>query len=252
MILFFAFLIGTLWGSFFFTLALRFSDEATKEAPLKSLCARSNCPICKEPIPAVLLIPIVGYLIARGKCQSCGSTISPVYPLTEILYGLLAIAVVWREGITLYAAIMFLILGISIAIAIVDVKTLIIPNLLVGAFILLSLYPVIVRSEFWNTFFGLFLCAAFFLVIILLFPGGFGGGDLKFAAAMGFLLGFELSIVAIETALITGSVIGITYAIKTKKGLKIKFPFAPFLTVGLIVAFFFGRDILLIYYRVIY
>jgi len=69
---------------------------------------------------------------------------------------------------------------------------------------------------------------------------------------MGFLLGFEFSIVALETALITGSVIGIFYALKTKSGLRIKFPFAPFLAAGLVVAFFFGRDILLLYYRVIY
>jgi len=249
---FFAFLIGTVWGSFFFTLALRFSDDTTKNAPLKSLCARSNCPTCKAPIPAVLLIPIVGYLITRGRCQNCGSFISPAYPLAEILYGLLAAAVVSREGITLYATIMFLILGISIAIAIVDIKTLAIPNLLVGAFILLSLYPVILRSDYWDNLFGLILCAVFFLIILLIFPGSFGGGDLKLASAMGFLLGFELSIVAIETALITGSVIGIIYAIKTKKGLKIKLPFAPFLTAGLIVAFFYGRDLLLLYYRVIY
>ncbi len=252
MTVFFAFLIGTVWGSFFFTLALRFSDDTTKNAPITSLLTRSHCPFCGTTIPAVLLIPIFGYLIARGRCQKCGSIISPAYPLAEILYGLLAVAVVSREGITLYAAIMFLILSISIAIAIVDVKTLTVPNLLVGAFVLLSLYPVIIRGEYWDNLFGLILCGAFFLIILLIFPGSFGGGDLKLSSAMGFLLGFEFSIVALETALITGSVIGIFYALKTKSGLRIKFPFAPFLAAGLVVAFFFGRDILLLYYRVIY
>ena len=147
---------------------------------------------------------------------------------------------------------MFLLIGLSISISIVDVKTLSIPNSLVLAFFILSLYPVIMRNMLKDNIYGLLLSFAFFLVILLLFPGSFGGGDIKLASAIGFLLGLDMSIVVIETALITGSVVGVIYAIKTKKGLRIKFPFAPFLTAGLIVSFFYGREIILLYYRLVY
>ncbi len=212
----------------------------------------SRCPACGKPIPRLYLVPIAGYLLARGKCQHCRAHISPAYPLYEIIYGSLAITIALKEGLNIYALIMFLLIGLSIAISIVDVKTLSIPNSLVLAFFILSLYPVIMRNMLKDNIYGLLLSFAFFLVILLLFPGSFGGGDIKLASAIGFLLGLEMSIVVIETALITGSVIGVIYAIKTKKGLRIKFPFAPFLTAGLIVSFFYGREIILLYYRLVY
>jgi leader peptidase (prepilin peptidase)/N-methyltransferase len=77
---------------------------------------------------------------------------------------------------------------------------------------------------------------------MLLFPGGFGGGDLKYAAAIGFFIGWELSIVAVETALVTGALAGTVYALLTRKGLRIRFPFAPFLALGFAVAVLYGRD----------
>ena len=73
---------------------------------------------------------------------------------------------------------------------------------------------------------------------------------MKFAAAIGILLGFELSIVALETALVTGSLIGLVYAVKSKRGFKIKMPFAPFLSAGIFISLIYGRDILLIYYSI--
>jgi prepilin signal peptidase PulO-like enzyme (type II secretory pathway) len=246
------FLFGTLWGSFFFTLAIRFSNDSFNEEKIKALFLPSRCPACGKPIPRLYLIPIAGYLLARGKCRHCRANISPAYPLYEILYGFLAITISLKNGLSIYALIMFLLIGLSIAISVVDVKTLSIPNSLILAFFILSLYPVIMHNMLKDNIYGLLLSFSFFLVILLLFPGSFGGGDIKLASAIGFLLGLEMSIVVIETALITGSMIGVIYAIKTKKGLRIKFPFAPFLTAGLIVSFFYGREIILLYYRLVY
>ena len=92
----------------------------------------------------------------------------------------------------------------------------------------------------------------FFLLILFLFPGSFGGGDVKFASVIGFFLGFEYSIVALEISLISGAVIGVIYGMKTGMKLKMKIPFGPFLSLGLIVSFFFGREILLLYYKFFY
>jgi leader peptidase (prepilin peptidase)/N-methyltransferase len=93
---------------------------------------------------------------------------------------------------------------------------------------------------------------AFFALILLAFPGGFGGGDLKFASAIGLFCGWELSIVAVEAALISGAVAGAAYAAITRKGLRIRFPFAPFLALGFGVAVLYGRDIILLYKNLIW
>ena len=84
------------------------------------------------------------------------------------------------------------------------------------------------------------------------FPGAFGGGDLKLGSAIGLLAGLEMSIVVLEVSLVSGAITGVIFALKTGKSLKTKIPFAPFLTLGLVVALLYGRDILLVYYRILY
>ena len=119
-------------------------------------------------------------------------------------------------------------------------------------FVMISIYPIILNHSLMDNFKGLLLMFSFFIVVLLLFPGSFGGGDMKFASAIGFFLGIELSIVALEIALISGSIVGTIYAIKTRKGLRIKIPFAPFLSLGTISALLYGRDITLLYYNLVY
>jgi prepilin signal peptidase PulO-like enzyme (type II secretory pathway) len=96
--------------------------------------------------------------------------------------------------------------------------------------------------------YGLLLAGGFFLITALIFPGGFGGGNLKLSSAIGLFLGIELCVVALEASLLIGTVFGVSYALISGKGLRIKIPFAPFLAAGLIVSYFFGRKILLYYY----
>ena len=87
-----------------------------------------------------------------------------------------------------------------------------------------------------------------FILPLLIKKGGFGGGDIKYAVAMGFFLGFSETIVALEIALVSGALFGILFAVIKTKTLKAKIPFAPFLTLGFIVALLYGRDIMLLYY----
>lgn len=90
-----------------------------------------------------------------------------------------------------------------------------------------------------------------FIIILLIFPGSFGGGDLKYAAAIGFFLGLDLSIIALEASLISGALSGLIYSAVKKTGLRIKIPFAPFLTIGFITAFYLGKEIMFLYFSFI-
>lgn len=247
-----SFISGTLCGSFFYTLALRYADGLMREDPRKALFSRSQCPSCRTTIKPVFLVPILGYMIQRGKCSICGSRISPVYPAMEILYGALAVLFTWKLGVSLYALNTYMLAGIALCITIIDIKSLTIPDSLVITFAILSVYPIVLNYNFRDNIYGLLALFTFFIVILLIFPGAFGGGDLKLGSAIGFLSGLEMSIVVLEVSLVSGAIIGIFYAVKTRKSLKTKIPFAPFLTLGLIVSLLYGRDILLVYYRIMY
>ncbi len=250
--LFLIFFSGAILGSFFYTLSVRFIDGSFGKDGFDALFGRSKCPECGRSINPVYLIPVIGFLILRGKCRECGSGISRIYPLMEFLFGTLAYIVYYKLGFNIFSIIVFMLIGISICISVIDVKMLTIPDSLIVVFLIFCVYPVIINNNIKENIFGFLLMGIFFVTALLVFPGSFGGGDVKLSVAMGILLGFDLSIVALEAALVTGSVFGAIYAIKSKRGFRIKMPFAPFLTFGMSVSLLYGRDILLVYYRIFY
>ncbi|MDI9423891.1 MAG: prepilin peptidase [Spirochaetota bacterium] len=248
----FAALLGAAWGSFSYTLALRIASGRFASNPLGALVSRSRCPSCAGAVPMLALIPIMGYALARGRCAHCGGRVSPFYPLSEILHAALCVFVVRHFGFGAYSLVAFMALSFGFAVAVIDIKTLTVPGSLVLSTAVLALYPTVTFGRPVEHLIGAAGMFAFFAVIMLLFPGGFGGGDLKYATAIGLFCGWELSIVAVETALITGALAGTAYALLTRKGLRIRFPFAPFLALGFAVAVLYGRELILLYGRIVY
>jgi len=248
----FYFAAGTIAGSFFYTLAERYSNGKIKENPLNALFSRSECPACGKSISALYLIPLVGFFISRGKCTACGNRIPFIYPAMEILYGLLAVIIARFHGTDLLSFFIYLIAAVSVTIAIVDVKTMMVPLSLNIIFFVLSIYPVILHNNFMDSFYGFLFLTVFFLIIMFIFPGAFGGGDLKLYAAAGFLLGLEMSIVLLEVSLVSGAVFGVIWGALKGWSFRIKIPFAPFIAAGIIITLLFGDTIILFYYRNIY
>ncbi len=242
-----AFILGTIFGSFFYTLALRFIDGTMEQSPKQALTSRSSCTNCGKTISAIGLIPIVGYIFYRGKCKNCKSKISIKYPLAEIVFGTLAVFLFQRYSINFYSASLFIIASITLTITIVDIKKMIIPNSLVLALLFFSIYPVISSGDILSNLYGAGFLFLFFIIILLIFPGSFGFGDIKYATVIGFFFGFELSIIVLESALISGSIFGIIYAILKGKKLMSKIAFGPFLTLGAFISFIYGREIILLY-----
>jgi prepilin signal peptidase PulO-like enzyme (type II secretory pathway) len=245
-----SFFVGTFFGSFFYTLALRYASGEIQKKTLPALFSRSRCPACKNAIHPLYLVPLFGYLALKGRCGKCGAKISYAYPLWEILYGSLSALFAWKFGITAYCLAVYLLAGTAICISIVDVKTLTIPDSLVIVMTVLSIYPIVINCDIKDNIFGLLTLFAVFVIILLVFPGSFGAGDLKLASTIGLVSGFELSIMILEISLVTGAVTGIFYALITQQSLKTKIPFAPFLAAGLIVSLVYGRELLLVYYRI--
>jgi prepilin signal peptidase PulO-like enzyme (type II secretory pathway) len=246
------FFFGTLWGSFFYTLSRRYRNKKYLTNFLKIFYEPSHCINCEKKINPIYLIPIFGYILTLGKCKNCNKRISFSYPLFEMIFGLLPILVYNKFGFSIYSFCIFLLLCIALTISLIDFHTLTIPDSLIIAFLAISIYPIIFHEAYIENLYGFILMTFIFLTIIIIFPGGFGGGDLKLASCIGLFAGFTQAIIILETSLITGSILGITYGIITKKGLKSAIPFAPFLTFGLFIAIFYGRQILIFYHNILY
>lgn len=242
------FAAGASFGSFFYTLTERLHGKNTLH---DILIKRSACDGCGTAVGALRLIPVIGYFIARGKCPHCGKRFSTVYPVNEAASGGLAVLSFVYYGMSLSSVLIALLLILGLAISITDIRTLYLSGIALILFFLLSIYPALTMNGYKDCLAGAVFLASVFLVVMLIFPGSFGGGDFKFAAIIGLLLGFRLSVVALEISLITGALAGVTYGIITKKGLRIKIPFAPFLYAALLITLFFGQDILLLYFNAV-
>lgn len=245
------FFFGSVWGSFFYTLAVRFIDGTMEASPQEALMGRSKCPHCGMTIKVLFLVPILGYIITRGRCASCLKRIHPAYPLAEIGYGLLMVLFAGHFGITSEAMAFYLIASLGITISIIDLKVMRIPDALLGIIFIISLYPLILAMEWKSPLGGMAVLGIIFVLILMVFPGSFGGGDLKYAMLIGLIVGFEQSFVVLEIALIAGAITGVIYGTVSGKGLKTKMPFGPFLTLGMITSMIYGQDIILMYYGLV-
>ncbi len=246
----FAFIFGASWGSFLYTFIIRYMSGMYGNNAFHALTYPSHCPHCKEKIQPVYLIPVLGYLLSKGKCSACGHPISFLYPVSEITCGCIAIATIYIFNWPL-VPVYFLAITTSICIAIIDYRTMEIPDLLPAIIFLLGVILCLVEGYWFLHIQGLVLMLVVFVVPLIFVKGGFGGGDVKFAGAIGFFLGLHVTIVALEIALVTGALYGIVYAVYKSKTLKTHIPFGPFLTLGFIIAIVYGEDIIQLYYSLL-
>ncbi|MEJ5363101.1 MAG: prepilin peptidase [Spirochaetota bacterium] len=246
----FTFLFGASWGSFLYTFIIRYTNGTYAKNPFHALTYPSHCPYCKQKIKPVYLIPVFGYFLTKGRCSVCGKPVSFLYVVVEIACGCVAIASIYFFNLAI-APLYFIIITTSICIAIIDFLTMEIPNFLVWIFFITGIIVSFLDGQWLAHIQGLVLMVIVFIVPLILVKGGFGGGDVKFAGAIGFTLGLHETIVALEIALVTGALYGIGYAVFKSKTLKAHIPFGPFLTLGFITALLFGKDIMQIYFSFI-
>ena len=240
MIYFFLFIFGAIVGSFLNVVGLRFNSGV-------SLGGRSHCAHCGETLRWWELIPIISFIILRGRCARCGSHLSIQYPLVELFTGLIFITVpyVFLPVFCLYVVIL-----------IYDARHKIIPDLLVYLSILLSaavrLWIPSGGALDWLA--GPILFFLFFLVWWISGGRAMGFADGKLALSIGLLLGAAEGFSAIIVSFWIGAVFGLVYIAFTRLHpllrdgkqitMKSEIPFAPFLILGAWVAVIFQLDLL--------
>ena len=246
---FIIFLLGIAIGSFLNCVIYRLENGQS------FLKGRSFCPHCKHRLSWQDLIPLLSFLILRGKCRYCQQKISLQYPLVELATGLLFVSIFNFQllpTLSLFITTLYLFITSSflIIIFVYDLKHYIIPDKIIYPAIILALifnFQFLISKQFsiFNpSILSAFGAAAFFLAIVLISRGRWMGmGDVKLAAFMGLFLGFPNILVALFLAFFIGAAIGIGLIILGKKTLKSEVPFGPFLVAGTFIALFFGQNL---------
>ncbi|MFC1780104.1 prepilin peptidase [Patescibacteria group bacterium] len=265
-LIFILFLAGISVGSFINAFEYRLF---TKKDFVK---ARSHCPKCKHTLKAIDLIPLLSFVLIRGKCRYCGTKVSWQYPIIEFLSGTLFLAsgcyVLSRmhiQGVSdtllmlSISTFLAIILDLFLFFALYDVKHKIVPNKVVVPSIVIALLfnllfalgmhlaPNLVFWTVWGEFNVLWnmlsaILGGFFIIFIIYITKGrgMGGGDLKLIVFMGLILGWKKLLLAFYIAVITGSIVGIIWGIYKRKLRGLKLPFALFLAIGSIFAILWG------------
>lgn len=211
---------------------------------------RSRCPSCGHGITALENIPVVSWLILRGKCSACVAPISARYPLVEIGAGAAAAYATWRYGFSLAALGAMAFCWVMIALAFIDLDTQLLPDDLT-----LPLLWGGLALNLWGTFAPLRSAVigaiAGYLALWLVYwafklatgKEGMGFGDFKLLAAIGAWLGWQALPLVILLSSVVGATAGISLMLVTKRGRDHPIPFGPYLAAAGLIALFWGAEI---------
>lgn len=235
------FILGLVIGSFLNVCIYRIPRGESLIQPLYSVC-----PKCNHRLFPPDLVPLLSFLLLKGKCRYCENQIAYRYFFIELLTGILFVLVYWHLGWTWSLLSLWLFVALLIVVAFIDLEHQIIPNKvnLFGFISGITLNLFIGNLSLLNMFLGFLVSGGLLFLIALLSRGGMGHGDIKFAAVMGIFLGWQLVLLALLIAFILGGLGGIALLALKKKGRKDMIPFGPFLVLGSLVSVLFGNQIL--------
>lgn len=199
------FLFGAVIGSFLNVCIFRLPKG---EDIVKS---RSHCTGCGSILKWYDLIPVLSYILLRGRCRSCGQRISPQYPLVETANAVIYVIIFGRFGMDLKTAIYCALASALIVLSVIDFRTMEIPVGINIFILLLGILGLIADINMWQEhIIGFFAVSLPLYIIYMATKGrGIGGGDIKLMAAAGLLLGWKLIALSLVTGCILGSVIHI-------------------------------------------
>lgn len=241
----FALLFGMVVGSFLNVCICRMPHDQSVVSP------PSHCPRCSYRIRWYDNIPIVSYLLLRGKCRGCGTHISLQYPLVELLNGMLALLLFLRFGPTLAFAALFVFCSALVVITFIDIEHQIIPDeISLPGIVIGFVLSFFLKGHSWlNSLLGILLGGGSLLLVAYAYQWltgkeGMGGGDIKLLAMMGAFLGWKAIPFIIFASSLVGSVFGISMMLFQKKDSKLAIPFGPYLAFGAVLYIFYGKPLI--------
>ena len=222
--------------------------------PFNLMVPRSACPSCNSMITAWQNIPVISWLILRGKCGNCKHPISIEYPLVELLTAILSLAVAYKFGASIQLIFALLFTWSLVSLALIDFHTTLLPDSitlpLLWLGLLISLVPVFVSAP--DAIVG---AAAGYMILWIVFQTfklitgkeGMGFGDFKLLAALGAWLGWAKLPLVILLSSLTGAIIGIMMMVLFKHQRSQAIPFGPYLAIAGWIALMWGDQIVAMY-----
>jgi len=248
MLTFAVFVFGALVGSFLNVCIHRIPSGESIAFPA------SHCPHCHEPIRPYDNIPIVSYLVLRGRCRNCAAGIALRYPLVEMLGGIAAVSSIYAYGLTAEGLLIFAFLAALIVITFIDVDHQIIPDAISipGIFVGFAAALIFGHPTWLSSLAGIALGGGILWIVAsgyewLTDREGMGGGDIKLLAMIGAFLGWQAVPVTLMIASLTGTVVGVGLMVVQRRDSRTAIPFGPFLALGATCALFWG-DALIAWY----
>lgn len=231
---------GAVVGSFLNVVAYRLPRRESLVSP------GSRCPSCGTSIRPYDNVPVLGWLLLRGRCRACNAHIPARYPLVEAITAVLAVAVVVVKHSAHDIALGLVLVGVLVPVALIDLEHRIIPNkiTLPAAIAAIGIGLVTRPVGVPEQLIAGTAAGGFLLLFALVYPRGMGMGDVKLAAILGLFLGREVA-VALFVGVLAGVLVGAAIMARTgvSTGRKTAVPFGPFLALGGIVALLAGPTV---------
>lgn len=234
------FLYGIILGSFYNVVGLR--------VPLKKSIVkpRSHCSYCGHTLSMLEIIPVLSYMFVRGKCRCCKASISPLYPIFELLTGILFVLCPVILGWEAELFVAWTVISLMMIITVSDIQYMIIPDkvLLFFGSLLLVERIFIQLDPWWDSLLGAVVGFVLLYVISVVSKGAIGGGDIKLFAVIGLVLGAELVLLTFFLSTLFGTAGGLIgmFTGKVKKNKPI--PFGPFIVIGTLISYFYGNSLI--------
>lgn len=222
--------------------------------PLTLAIPRSRCPSCGHQITAFENIPILSWLMLRGKCSGCSAPISMRYPVVEAVTGILTAFAAWHFGFGWSAAGAILFVWAMVALTGIDFDTQLLPDSITLPLVWLgllfnlsgtytSLSSAVIGAvagylSLWSVYWGFKLTTG---------KEGMGFGDFKLLAAIGAWLGWQMLPLTILLSSFVGAIVGIGLIVLAKRGRNVPIPFGPYLAAAGLIALFWGKPLTHIY-----
>jgi leader peptidase (prepilin peptidase)/N-methyltransferase len=240
----FAAVMGAIFGSFLNVVAYRLPRGESLSRP------RSRCPSCDAAIRPYDNVPVLSWLLLRGRCRACGVRISARYPLVEAGTAALCALVVVAKGADQDALLGLVLVLLLVPVTLIDLDHRIIPNklMLIGAVVAPAIVLLVSPQDIAEHLIAGVAAGGFFLLAALAYPRGMGMGDVKLAAVLGLFLGRAVG-PAVFIALLAGTLVGAVVIARkgAVEGRKTAVPFGPFLALGAVCALLVGDALVDVY-----
>jgi len=250
--------LGLIVGSFLNMVIYRLKNGG------KLALDRSRCTKCKKELGILDLIPVLSFLLLKGRCRYCKKKISWQYPIVELATGIIFvfiflntellknnIPILGGSSSLIIFAFSALVTAALIIIFVYDLKYYLIPDIVLTPSIVISVLFFLVLATLGGSYpllsnlLGALIFSGFFFFQYAISKGKWvGGGDIKLGLLLGFVLGWKLSILALILAYVSGSIIALTLIALKKKTRKDILPFGPFLILSSFICMFFGEAII--------